>query len=152
MKSKDDRWQMIKRALFLCVVGLFINHAEAACSFQTVTPVNFGAYNPLSSANDDANGQLRVRCTPSASFVVRLSKGSSSTFNPRTLKNGSQTLNYNLFRNAARTEIWGDGTGGTFTVSGSGTNVNITVRGRVPGSQDVSVGSYSDTIVATVTF
>ena len=73
------------------------------------------------------------------------------------MASGSNTLNYNLYRDAARTTIWGDGSGGTsfFQVSvlpllpTSGT---VTVYGRIPALQDAHTGSYSDSIVATITF
>ncbi len=67
----------------------------------------------------------------------------------------SDALNYNLYLDAARTSIWGDGTGGTalFTVAiPSGKAVNVTIFGRIPAGQDVAAGSYSDSIVVTIQF
>jgi len=57
--------------------------------------------------------------------------------------------------NAGRTSIWGDGTSGTSVysrVNPPNNDVNVTIYGRVPAAQDVSVGSYSDTVSATINF
>jgi spore coat protein U-like protein len=69
---------------------------------------------------------------------------------------GSEPLNYNLYLNAARTTIWGDGTGGTqeFTdhTPPFGRSIVVPIYGRIPALQDVSVGSFSNTITVTYQF
>jgi spore coat protein U-like protein len=72
---------------------------------------------------------------------------------------GGTSLGYNLYTTTARNVVWGDGFGGSVTVTLTGGNVSGGVRrytrsvfGRVPGSQNVGAGSYSDTITLTVTF
>jgi spore coat protein U-like protein len=69
---------------------------------------------------------------------------------------GSEVLSYNLYLDSTRTTIWGDGTGGsqTYTRSNPPTNQNIKVSvfGRIPAGQDVSAGSYSATVTATIFF
>jgi spore coat protein U-like protein len=69
---------------------------------------------------------------------------------------GGELLGYNLFRDAARTTIWGDGTSGTSVYFDASppkdTNVNVTVYGRVSAGQDVSAGTFADTISATINF
>ncbi len=68
----------------------------------------------------------------------------------------AEGLNYNLYLDAARTTIWGDGTGGTQVYSNANppnnTNVTVTIYGRIPASQDVSAGSYTNTVTATINF
>jgi spore coat protein U-like protein len=133
--------------------------AARACTIGAVG-VNYGAYNPQSAANVDAAGSVSLACpTTVTSPIVALSKGGSGTYSPRRMTNGTFNLNYNLYTAAARTVIWGDGTGGTVTVtlsggtiSGGTRNFNRNIFGRVPGSQNVGAGSYSDTITLTVTF
>jgi spore coat protein U-like protein len=134
------------------LVLLMTTRAEAACTITT-TSVAFGTYDVFGATPDDANGTVRISCTPRENIQVRLSRGSSATFNPRTLRSGANILNYNLFRNVARTQIWGDGTAGTSVFAANNVrNTTLTVFGRVPASQDATVGNYSDTIVATVIF
>ena len=134
--------------LLLCVTA----RAEADCAINT-TSVAFGTYDVFSATPRDANGTVQINCTPRENIQVTLSRGSSSVFNPRTLRSGTNILNYNLFRDAARTQIWGDGTAGTFLATGNNVrNTTLTVFGRVPASQDATIGNYTDTIVATVIF
>ena len=52
-------------------------------------------------------------------YVVTLGSANSPSPATRWLATGSFRLYYNLYRNAARTEIWGDGTAGSFVVSGT---------------------------------
>lgn len=131
--------------------------AEAACTIST-TAVNFGTYNVFSASPDNATGQVTYRCTaPRPPLVtIQLDKGGAPTFNPRQMRMGSEILNYNLYRDPARTTIWGDGTGGSQTYTRSNPpvnqNINVNVFGRIPAGQDVSAGSYSATVTATIFF
>ena len=73
---------------------------------------------------------------------------------------GTNKLNYNLFYDAAYTQIRGDGTGGSTTGGASFTltkadptqSTTSTIYGRIPSGQDVAAGSYTDTIIVTVTY
>lgn len=142
----------VRAALGLLLVCAGAAAARADCTI-TATPVAFGPYDVFSATADDSTGTISIRCTPPDIVTVTLSRGSSPTFATRTMQNGANVLNYNLFRNAARTTIFGDGTGGTSTFVGFVlVTTTITVYGRIPPLQDVTVGPYSDTIIATVNF
>jgi spore coat protein U-like protein len=73
---------------------------------------------------------------------------------------GAQLLSYNLYFDAAYTQIRGNGTGGsqqggaTFTLTPSAPTGSTTsvIYGRIPALQDVAAGSYTDTIIVTVTY
>ncbi len=126
--------------------------ARAACTITT-TAVAFGTYDVFSATPEDATGTIQIDCNPRENIQVTLSKGSSSTYTTRTLKNGTNALNYNLYRNSARTQIWGDGTGGSSIQSNNNVRTRTyTTYGRAPAAQDASVGAYSDTIIVTVIF
>jgi spore coat protein U-like protein len=132
--------------------------ALLGCEISTAA-VPFGNYNVFSSNDTDQTGSVSYNCFLAVSVNVRinLSRGSAPTFSPRQMKNGSNTLNYNLFRDAGRGTVWGDGTSGTsfFQVSVLpllGTSGTVTVFGRVFAQQDAAIGSYSDSVVATVVF
>ena len=133
-------------------------HAQLAPSCTiSVTSVAFGSYNVFTTTPADSTGTITYRCNSQATNIsISLSDGSGSSFNPRTLRKGSEVLDYNLYTNAARTTIWGDGTGGTsvFTQGNppNNQNVNLTVYGRIPAQQDVSAGNYSDTVLAIINF
>ena len=105
----------------------------------------------------DSTGTVTYRCNGSAhNITVGLTQGASASFNQRQMQKGSESLTYNLFVDASRTNIWGDGTSGTSVYSISNppnnTNVNLTVYGRVTAGQDVSAGSFSDTVTAVINF
>jgi spore coat protein U-like protein len=131
--------------------------AQAASCTISVTSVAFGNYNVFTTTADDSTGTITYRCNSTAMNIsISLSDGSSSTYSPRTLRKGSEILQYNLYRNAARTTIWGNGTGGTSVYTSANpannTNINVTIYGRIPAQQDVSAGSYTDTVSAVINF
>ncbi len=130
--------------------------AQGTCKIST-TPVSFGTYNVFATTPLDTTGSVTYRCVPPVTGItIVLSRGSSSTFSPRTLVKGTESLNYNLYLDAARTRIWGDGTGGTQVFSDpnpqNNQDVTVTIFGRILAGQDVSAGTYADTVTATITF
>jgi spore coat protein U-like protein len=147
--------------LLIVVAAWTLGTATAAAQSPSctisVTSVAFGSYNVFTTSPNDSNGTITYSCNAAAGNIsISLSNGSSSTFSPRTLRKGGDVVNYNLYRNAARTQIWGDGTGGTSVYTRANPpnnrNVNLTVYGRVPAQQDVSAGDYSDTVSAVINF
>ena len=108
-----------------------------------------------------ATSTISVRCTTGTTFDVDLSTGSSASYATRTLVNGTDVLNYNLYTTGAYTTVWGDGTGSTGRVSGTGTGMgaaaaqSLTVHGRLLASNNlapVPAGSYVDNLIATITY
>jgi spore coat protein U-like protein len=149
----------MRGALFVAIWLLSITSvfAQAPSCTISVTSVAFGNYNVFTTTADDSTGTITYRCNSTAANIsISLSDGSSTTFNPRTLRKGAEVLNYNLYRNAARTTIWGNGTGGTSVYTQgnppNNQNVNVTVYGRIPAQQDVSAGNYTDTVSAVINF
>ena len=140
------------------VIGtLYASDAHAQACTISATSVNFGTYNVFNGSDVDSTGTVTYRCNGSAhNITVGLTQGASATFNPRKMQKGAEVLNYNLFVDASRTSIWGDGTSGTsqYQIGNppNNTNVNLTVYGRVPAGQDVSAGSFSDTVTAVINF
>ncbi len=123
----------------------------------TAVGVSFGTYDVFSGSPLDSTGSVTYNCiSVLGTITINLSRGGAPTFTPRQMFRSSETLNYNLYLNAARTTIWGDGTSGTSHYGPVTppllTNVTVTIYGRIPGGQDVSAGTYSDTVVATINF
>ncbi len=137
----------------------------ADCTTVTSQSIVFGTYSALDGTSADSNGSVRITCTGRGLFsadigVVSISAGSSTSFTNRTLVNGGQRLFYNLYTDAARSRVFGDGTGNTGTVGfsagggllgGPGT-ATIQVYARMPARQDVAPGQYIDTLIVTVTY
>lgn len=160
------------RALLLaCAIGFMpTGQASATCLGINCTcsisadPLDFASYNPLNSTNIDAVGNVSVTCGGllaglTISYEVTLSTGTSSDALNRTMSNGGDTLDYNLYTDSNHASVWGDGTGGTATITNSyllsllsSRTDDHPVYGRVPSGQNVHVGTYTDAIVATVIF
>ena len=129
---------------------------NASCNVSATT-LNFGTYDPTSATALNGTSSLSIFCTSGTPYAAALSIGSGGgSFVTRTIANGGNTLNYNLFRDAARSQVWGDGSGSTFTVSGTGSGLltanNLTVYGEIPIAQDKPPGTYSSTITVTVAY
>ena len=147
-------------AFGLIMVFWFPHSAQAAvkCTINTV-PVAFGSYNVFSSSVLTSVGNVNIRCTGigggTSPVSVSLNPGNSGNFQPRKMLRGLETLNYNLYLDPGGSQIWGDGTSGTQKFSATTSNnqtLNLPIFGRMPAGQDVSVGIYSDTIIATINF
>jgi len=137
--------------LATCATSLLASMpCQAACTVST-TSVAFNPYDVFNTLNNDITGTVTVRCNPSQAYTLSLSKG-AGTYASRSLVNGPFILGYNLYTDAARTTIWGDGTSGTSTVSGNAKNATHTVYARIPARQNARMGSYTDTIVVTITY
>jgi spore coat protein U-like protein len=132
--------------------------AWAACTIST-TPLGFGTYNVFATAPVDATATITFRCGAADHNIrITLDPGMAGSFNPRQMQrpDGSDRLSYNVYRDAGHTQIWGDGSAGTQIYSNgnppNNVDVTLTIFGRIPAGQDVSVGGYSDTVVATIFF
>ena len=149
-----------KRVLILLALAigtLYASDAHAQACTISATSVNFGSYNVFNASDTDSTGTVTYRCNGSAhNITIGLTQGASASFNQRQMQKGSESLTYNLFVDASRTNIWGDGTSGTSVYSignpPNNTNVNLTVYGRVTAGQDVSAGTFSDTVTAVINF
>lgn len=128
------------------------NNANASCSVGG--SINFGVYNTLDSSDSLSTGNLNVSCSSSTSFNVGLGTGQSNNYLNRTLNSGgSDLLNYNLFTNVSRTSVFGDGSGSTATVSQTTSgSISIPIYGSIPAKQNVTTGSYIDTVAVYLTF
>jgi spore coat protein U-like protein len=136
----------------LLAVLLCGRDSEAACTIS-VTPVNFGAYDPFSGTPTDSTGTITYQCnTPGEDIRIELDTGGGADFQGRRMLSGSEPLFFNLYLNAARTTIWGNGTAGTGVhLDGNvpkNKTINVTVYGRIGAGQDVVAGSYTNTITA----
>ena len=129
---------------------------SSAC-LVSATTLNFGTYNPASATALTGTSTISVYCTSGSPYTTALNVGSGGgTFATRTLLNGSNTLDFNLYRDSAYTQVWGDGSGSTYTVAGTGSGLltanTITVYGQIPISQDKPVGAYTSLITVTVSY
>ena len=134
---------------------------QSTCSASAAT-LAFGAYTP-GGGTLTANTNVTVKCTKNTPFTVSLNGGSGGgTVAQRLMLNGTANhLQYNLYTTAALGAVFGDGSGSSVTVGGTGAGVatanavNVPVFGQLPDNATNQVaipGAYADTIAVTVTY
>lgn len=164
------RWLCVVSLSSTCALGGGLAVAASATgSFNVTTTVidvcavatsdlGFGTYNPIGGAALDGTTTITVTCTLGTPYNVQLDAGAhgGGSVNARKMQRtsgGTETMNYSLYRNAGRTQNWGE-TDNTDTLSATGTGLtqDHTVYGRIPASENVPTGSYSDTVNVTVSY
>jgi spore coat protein U-like protein len=127
------------------------------CTIST-TALAFGSYDPVAAhaATDlDGTGAVSVACTKGTTATVGLGLGSNASGSARRMSDGSGNfLTYELYQDSGHSTVWGAAGAGLLSPAAapSKTARSFTVYGRVVSNQDVTAGSYSDTVVATVNF
>lgn len=133
---------------------------SASCTISTAA-VAFGTYDPVvtnATSALDATGTVTTTCTNGSSVTILLGQGanadsgSTDAAPARRMISGTDYLNYQLYSDTARTVVWGNDATTDVAETGTGTAVSTTVYGSVPAGQNVPAGSYTDTVVATVSF
>jgi spore coat protein U-like protein len=123
------------------------------CSIAT-NNLNFGTAGVL-TANTDATTTLTPTCTNGAPYNIGLDGGLSAATDPtkRKMTKGAEFVVYGLYRDSARSLPFGN-TIGTNTLAGTGTGLaqSVAAYGRIAPQATPSPGTYSDTIVVTLTF
>jgi len=126
---------------------------SATCSVSAAN-LNFGSTGVLTAALDGSTS-LTATCSATTPYTIGLNGGNASASDPtqRKMSNSGAQITYGLYQNAARSQPWGNNTGtNTVAGTGSGSGQSITVYGRVPAQATPAPGTYSDSIIATLTY
>jgi spore coat protein U-like protein len=157
-----------------CLLSLFIGlnqqaYAATATGVMTVTATITStcavgasslAFTSATSAaiaagNVDAIGTVSVNCTTGSPYTIGLDAGTGvgATIASRKMSAGTLLLSYTVYTSAARTTVWGDGTGAE-KVSGIGNGAaqSISAYGRIFAGQVVPAAAYADTVNVTITY
>lgn len=125
----------------------------------TTSPVAFGTYDPADGADDTATGTVTVTCTSGTGYKVSLDAGanegtSGDVTTRRMIAAATQYLPYQLYQDSGHTSVWGDtvGTNELTGQTGDGTAQAHSVYGVITAGQYVPPGSYTDTVLVTVTY
>lgn len=132
------------------------------------TPVAFGAYDPIganSTTSLTATGSLTVTCVKGTAPTIALGLGLNASGALRRMSAGpGEFLSYELYQPPGTaaglpcsfpgTTVWGSSGGNLFSAGAAPSKAarSYQVCGTVPAGQDPSIGSYTDTVVATVNF
>ena len=146
-------------------------NVSQACTISTVGGgIAFGNYDPVganATAALNATGTISVTCSKGAkSLTIGIDFGANAVATQRNMKGASGTtpLQYALYQPPSNlpgvsctfpaTIPWTNATGGMLTLPESPSKVTRTynVCATIPGAQDVTVESYSDTVTATLNF
>jgi spore coat protein U-like protein len=123
----------------------------ASCTI-IATSLVFGSYT-LSLLN--ATSTVTVTCTNGSVVKIGLNAGTGSgaTVATRKMTSNANTLNYSMYQDAGRSVVWGNTFGtNTVNVTGNGTSQVFTIYGQIPANQTSPIGTYSDSVTATVYF
>ena len=139
----------------LAQIAFSVTAILASTCTVSATAADFGAKTTLSNSSTATN-TISVRCGSGLSYTVGLSGGQANATNPmlRQMSNGAgSSITYGIYSNSIMTLPWGN-TIGTDTVSGTGTGAtqNIPAYLLIPSQTTPAAGTYSDTIIVTVTY
>ena len=115
--------------------------------------LNFGSVGDLNTIVD-GQSSLGVQCSRGTGYTISLNGGLSGATDPtaRTMTMGSQGVTYGLYQDSARSTPWGTSASATLGGTGTAATQAVPVYGRVPVQPTPPVGTYSDTVVVSVTY
>ena len=124
--------------------------AAPNCKNLSVTALAFGAYDAYNATPTDSAGTISYSCPPPTTPTVTIDAGQAFANGRRrmTLAAGTDWLSYDIFVDATRNTVWSS----TPVSLPAGNGVSVPYYARAFALQDVSVGSYSDTLVVTFNF
>jgi spore coat protein U-like protein len=144
-------------AMLLAAVG-----AQATPTCTISASLTFGAFNPLPGQSANTTGTVLVTCMgtvgDTANITITITSG-NGTFSARKMTSGASIVIYNLYRDSGFTQVWGDSTGGTYSVTDSITltatscTKNYVVYGRIATGQNTdTAGNYSDNLLVNLSY
>jgi spore coat protein U-like protein len=143
-----------------CTLGASPLYADALCTVDPAT-LNFPPYDVFNPAATRSTGMVTVRClgtngSTSAMVALQIGAGANGTVTDRRMAGNGSVLRYGLYSDSNYSQNWGDGAGApTRTVAPLDTELPtpaiFTLYGSIPPMQDANPGSYSDTLLITVT-
>lgn len=138
---------------------------SSGCLISSTTDIAFGTYDPVNvnfTTAKTGTGSITVRCVLGGTGIslalnqgLHAAGGSTCTAPLRQMLSGTDNLPYSIFSNSGNSTVWGCTTGTdtvTFVPTGILSPNVLTTYGVIAAGLDVPVGSYSDTVTATVTF
>jgi spore coat protein U-like protein len=135
--------------------GCSVSGGTASSTGNDFGTLNFGSYasltNTIRAQTTAGSSGIRINCTNALPYSISLDNGAHSSSNQRRLADGSGNyINYNIYQDSAYAIAWSSTTPKVGV--GSGTATDLVFYGSVPGGQTAAAGTYSDTVVVTVSW
>lgn len=150
--------------LLLPVIPTAANAQLAVLCSVTSSPMSYGNYDGSLANPTISSATVSISCTALAlpttvTFRISLIGGTGGQA-ARQLPSGTERLNHQIYTDASRTIVFGDGTGGTAQLTGSGTanlltplRRDFTVYGRIAARQRAPrAGIYQDILTVQMTY
>jgi len=146
-------------ALSLALTALLVFPEQAGAAGGSVTcsvvstTLSFNAYDPISGTADTLpTGTINVQCTSTSNSAISVTYNLTLATSPaRAMASGANNVTYDLYTDSARTIQWN-------TINQVSCTFNLAVKattqsscsfyGKIPGSQDVPAGTYTQTGLA----
>jgi spore coat protein U-like protein len=123
-------------------------NVEGACKFSTNPGnIDFGSYDTTSTADNVADhSAFRYKCANGTTYRVYITRTDQMLM-------GADSLSYELYSNAARTTVFPATAGGVVPKTSSNNGqVSVNIYGKIPNSQDVLPGVYTETDIITIEY
>ncbi len=126
-------------------------------------PLNFGSTGTSIASSIASTATITAQCTNGAPYSIGLDNGQNASGAQRRMQLGAtgHYVNYGLYTNSGHTLSWKTNTANSSCTSGAstcalGTGTGVgqtyTVYGQVPSQTAPAAGTFTDTVVMTVTF
>ena len=156
------RWIVVAILAIGCAIATTRGASASSCTIDSAT-MSFGNYD-VYAAVLAVSGTIGITCTGNTNPTATLAAGNSGTTADRDMTCPACTgifaidhLHYNLYTDALHTSVWGATGFPSVPADCKNASCAFTIFGRIPaaisgGTNDVAVGSYSDSMLITVTF
>lgn len=125
---------------------------QTSCAVSA-SDLAFGSYDAASATDTLSTSTITVTCSLLTPYTISLNSGTYASGSTRRLGSGAARLTYEIYRDLSMTNIFGT-VAATLGVAGVGTGLAVptTIYGKIPKTQAVVPGSYSDQITVTVDY
>lgn len=145
--------------IIIFLISLIISTGSYANCSVSVPTVNFGSFNAGNGRTTTVTASVTCSSLVSllVSYTLRFSTGAANIYNPRNVVSGANKMNYNLYKDAAYSQILGNGTSSTVTITDSyllalgPVTKNYTIYASMPANSLAAAGTYEDNITVTLT-
>lgn len=160
---------LLRNGLNVVLLMTVTSLSWAADCTVSATSANFGDYNTMGNAHNRSgivtivvfcSSTVLLQGNETVNYTLMINGGLSGNPGQRGMSNTGHMLSYNLYSDAALTQVWGDGAGGTFVVTGTmmltpgrpTASAAHTAYGIIPYGQNVASGQFSDLLSVTLIY